>query len=170
MASRSPLPSKWGRREDDNDERRRRKKLDKGKEPTAKDTKFAIELLRSAFRKLEGVGKAFDIMAHHDVYKDPSVKGLAFRIHGLAGKLENLPVVKRVARPTSSSTTTAPTATTAATTATATDTTAMAATTAGLRVIDRLLYQLVTIMSVCFCVFVRFLDMNCFVCLSIMNW
>jgi hypothetical protein len=33
-------------------------------------------------------------MAHHDVYKDPSVKGLAFRIHGLAEKLENLPVVK----------------------------------------------------------------------------
>jgi hypothetical protein len=32
------------------------------------------------------------------VYKDPSVKGLAFRIHGLAEKLENLPVVKRAAR------------------------------------------------------------------------
>jgi hypothetical protein len=32
------------------------------------------------------------------VYKDPSVKGLAFRIHGLAEKLENLPVVKWVAR------------------------------------------------------------------------
>jgi hypothetical protein len=29
------------------------------------------------------------------VYKDPTVKGLAFRIHGLAEKLENLPVVKR---------------------------------------------------------------------------
>jgi hypothetical protein len=29
------------------------------------------------------------------VYKDPSVKGLAFRIHGLAEKLENLPVVKQ---------------------------------------------------------------------------
>jgi hypothetical protein len=81
--------------------------LEKGKEPTAKDadeeplfddTKFAVELLRSAFRKLEGVGTAFDIKAHHDVYKDPSVKGLAFRIHRLAEKLENLPVVKRVAR------------------------------------------------------------------------
>jgi hypothetical protein len=28
------------------------------------------------------------------VYKDPSVKGLAFRIHELAETLENLPVVK----------------------------------------------------------------------------
>jgi hypothetical protein len=52
---------------------------------------------RSAFRKLEGVGDAFDIKAHNDVYKDPSVKGLAFRIHGLAEKLEKLPVVKRAA-------------------------------------------------------------------------
>jgi hypothetical protein len=81
--------------------------LDKGKEPAAKDadeeplfddTKFAVKLLRSVFRKLEGVGEAFDIKAHHDVYKDPSVKGLAFRIHGLAEKLENLPMVKRAAR------------------------------------------------------------------------
>jgi hypothetical protein len=32
------------------------------------------------------------------VYKDPSVKGLAFRIHGLAEKLENLPAVKQAAR------------------------------------------------------------------------
>jgi hypothetical protein len=78
--------------------------LEKGKEPAAKDadeellfndTKFAVELLKSAFRKLEGVGEAFDIKAHHDVYKHPSVKGLAFRIHGLAEKLKNLPVVKR---------------------------------------------------------------------------
>jgi hypothetical protein len=77
--------------------------LEKGKEPAAKDaneeplfddTKFSVELLRSAFGKLEGVGEAFNIKAHHDVYKDPSVKGLAFRIHGLAEKLENLPVVK----------------------------------------------------------------------------
>jgi hypothetical protein len=106
MASRSPPLSKRGRREDDDDESRRQKKLEKGKEPTTKDadeesffnnTKFAIELLRSAFRKLEDVGAAFDIKAHHDVYKDPSVKGLAFRIHGLADKLENLPVVKRAA-------------------------------------------------------------------------
>jgi hypothetical protein len=103
MASRSPPPSKQRRREDDNDESRRRKKLEKGKEPTAKDadeellfdnTKFAVELLRSTFRKLEGVGEAFDIKAHHDVYKDPNVKGLALRIHELAEKLENLPVVK----------------------------------------------------------------------------
>jgi hypothetical protein len=107
MASRSPPLSKRGRREDDDDESRRRKKLEKGNEPAAKDAdekplfddnKFAVELLRSAFRKLQGVGEAFDIMAHHDVYKDPTLKGLAFRIHGLAEKLENLPVVKRASR------------------------------------------------------------------------
>jgi hypothetical protein len=106
MALRSPPSSKRGRREDDNDESRHRKKLEKGKEPAAKDadeeplfddTKFAVELLRSAFRKLEGVDEAFDIKVHHDVYKDSSLKGLAFRIHGLAEKLENLPVVKRAA-------------------------------------------------------------------------
>jgi hypothetical protein len=77
--------------------------LEKGKELAAMDadeeplfnvTQFAVELLKSAFRKLEGVGEAFNIKAHHDVYKDPSVKGLTFRIHGLAEKLENLPVVK----------------------------------------------------------------------------
>jgi ribosomal protein S8E len=71
MASSSPPPSKRGRREDDDDESRHRKKLEKGKEPAAKnvdeeplfdDTKFVVELLRSAFRKLEGVGEAFDIM------------------------------------------------------------------------------------------------------------
>jgi hypothetical protein len=107
MVSRSPPLLKRGRREDDDDESRRRKKLEKGKEPAAKDaneeplfddTKFAIELLRSAFRKLEGDGAAFDIKVHHDVYKDPSVKGLAFRIHRLAEKLEDLLVVKRAAR------------------------------------------------------------------------
>jgi hypothetical protein len=107
MASRSPPSLKRGRREADDDESRRRKKSEKEKEPVAKDadekllfdnTKFAVELLRSAFRKLEGVGEAFDIKAHHDVYKDPSVKGLAFRIHGLAEKLENIPVVKWAAR------------------------------------------------------------------------
>jgi hypothetical protein len=38
MASRSPPTSKRGRREDDDDQSRRRKKLEKGKEPTAKDT------------------------------------------------------------------------------------------------------------------------------------
>jgi hypothetical protein len=52
---------------------------------------------RSAFRNLEGVGEAFDIKTHHDVYKDPSVKGLTFRIHGLVEKLENLPMVRRAA-------------------------------------------------------------------------
>jgi hypothetical protein len=80
--------------------------LEKGKEPAAKDAdeeplfddnKFSAELLRSAFRKLQGVGEAFDIKAHHDVYKDLTLKGLAFRIHGLVEKLENLPVVKRAA-------------------------------------------------------------------------
>jgi hypothetical protein len=107
MTSRSPPPSKRGRREDDDDECRRRKKLDKGKEladkdadeePLFNDTNFAVELLRSAFRKLGGVGEAFDIKAHQDVYKDPSVKGLAFRIHELAEKFENLLVVKQAAR------------------------------------------------------------------------
>jgi hypothetical protein len=48
---------KRGRREDDDDERRRRKKLEKGKELVTKDadeemffhdTKFVIDLLRSA--------------------------------------------------------------------------------------------------------------------------
>jgi hypothetical protein len=52
MVSRSPPPSKLRRREDDDDESRRRKKLEKGKEPAAKDadeeplfddTKFAVE-------------------------------------------------------------------------------------------------------------------------------
>jgi hypothetical protein len=81
--------------------------LEKGKESAAKDAdeeplfddnKIAAELLRSAFRKIEGVGEAFDIKAHHDAYKDPTLKGLAFKIHGLAEKLENLPVVKWAAR------------------------------------------------------------------------
>jgi hypothetical protein len=72
MASSIPPPSKRGQREDNDDESRRRKKLKKGKEPAAEDaneeplfddTKFVVELLRSAFRKLEGVGKAFDIKA-----------------------------------------------------------------------------------------------------------
>jgi hypothetical protein len=107
MTSRSPPPSKRGRREGDDDESRRRKKLEKGEEPAAKDAdeeplfndnKFTTELLRSAFRKLQGVCDAFDIKAHHDVYKDPTLKGLAFRIHGLAEKLENLPVVKGATR------------------------------------------------------------------------
>jgi hypothetical protein len=67
MASRSPLLSKRGRREDDDDdESRHQKRLEKGKEPATKDvdeepffddTKFAVELLRAAFRKLEGVAR-----------------------------------------------------------------------------------------------------------------
>jgi hypothetical protein len=106
MASRSPPLSKRGQREDDDEESCRRKKLEKGKEPVTKDadeepffdeTEFTMDLLRSAFRQLEDVGAAFDIKVHHDVYKDLSVEGLAFRIHGLAEKLENLPVVKRAA-------------------------------------------------------------------------
>jgi hypothetical protein len=76
MASRSPQSLKRGRREDDDDESRRQKKLEKGKEPAAKDgdeeplfndTQFAVELIKSAFRKHEGVGEAFDIMARHDL-------------------------------------------------------------------------------------------------------
>jgi hypothetical protein len=141
MAWRSPPPSKRGRREDDDEESLRRKKLEKGKEPPAKDAdeellfddnKFAAELLRSAFKKLEGVGEAFDIKAHHDAYKDPTLKGLA------SPWSNGLPAA------TSSSTTTAPTAATAMTATT----TAAKAAMAGLRLIDRLLYQLVTIMSV----------------------
>jgi hypothetical protein len=126
--------------------------------PMRNCSKFTVELLRSTFRKLEGFGEAFDIKAHHDVYKDPSVKGLAFRIHRLAEKFKNLPVVKQAAHHTSSSMTAAPTAmtaattTTAATTVTTAATAATTATTAGLRLIDRLPYQLVTIICVCFCV------------------
>jgi hypothetical protein len=80
--------------------------LEKGKEPATKkkeadeeryddNTKFVVHLLKSAFRKLQDVGEAFDIKVHHQVDKDPSTKGLAFRIHGLAEQLENLPVAKR---------------------------------------------------------------------------
>jgi hypothetical protein len=81
--------------------------LEKGKEPATKDTdeelffddtKFAVDLLQSTFRKLEDVASAFNIKAHHEVDKDPSVKGLAFRIHGLVKRLEKLPVVKRAGR------------------------------------------------------------------------
>jgi hypothetical protein len=104
MASRGPPPVKWGRREDDDDESCRRRKLENGKksatkdadeEPFFDDTKFTVYLLKSAFRKLEAVGEAFNIKAHHEVDKDLSLKGLAFRIHALAESLENLPVVKR---------------------------------------------------------------------------
>jgi hypothetical protein len=49
---------------------------DADEEPLFNDAKFAVELLKSAFRKIEGVSEAFDIKAHHDAYKDPSVKGL----------------------------------------------------------------------------------------------
>jgi hypothetical protein len=81
--------------------------LEKGKEPATKDadkepfgddTKFTVDLLRRAFRKLQDVGEAFDIKVPHEVDKDPSVTGLAFRIHRLAEKLENLPMVKRAGR------------------------------------------------------------------------
>jgi hypothetical protein len=107
MAPRGPLPAKRGRREDDDDDNRRWRKLEKGKEPATKDadeeaffdnTKFAVNLLKSAFRKLEDVGAAFNIKAHHEVDKNPSVKGFTFRIHGLAERLEKLPVVKRAGR------------------------------------------------------------------------
>jgi hypothetical protein len=105
--SRGPLPAKQGQREDDDDESRRRRKLEKGKEPATKDvdeepffddTKFVVDLLKSAFKKHEDVGATINIKVHHDVDKDPSVKGLAFRIHGLAERLEKLPVVKRAGR------------------------------------------------------------------------
>jgi hypothetical protein len=91
MASRGPLPVKQGRRENDDDESHRRRKLEKGKEPATKDTdeelffdntKFVVDLLMSALRKLEDVGAAFNIKVDHKVDKDPSVKGLASRIHG----------------------------------------------------------------------------------------
>jgi hypothetical protein len=166
MASRRPPPSKRGRRENDDDESRRRNKLEKGKEPTTKDAeeepvfdnnKFATELLKSAFRKLQGVGEAFDIKAHHDVYKDPTLKGLTFKITGWLRSSRTSRWSSGLPSATSSSSTTAPTAATATMAAT----TAATAATAGLQLIDRLLYQLVTIMSVCFCVFVWFLDMNC---------
>jgi hypothetical protein len=154
MASRSPPstpPSKRGRRKDDNDESRRRKKSEKGKESTAKDadeeplfddTKFVVELLRSPFKKLEGVGAAFDIKAHHDVYKDPSVKGHAFRIHGLLRSSTTSPWSSGLPAATSFSMTVVPTATTTATaTMAATAMTAATTTTmVGLRLIDRLLY------------------------------
>jgi hypothetical protein len=68
MTSRSPPSSKWGRREDDDDESLRRKKLEKGKEPSAKnaneeplfdDTKFAVELLRSVLSVYFGTPSMF---------------------------------------------------------------------------------------------------------------
>jgi hypothetical protein len=142
--------------------------LEKGKEPAAKDadeeplfddTKFVVELLRSAFRKFEGVGEAFDIKAHHDVYKDPNVKALAFRIHRLAEKLENLPMVKQAARrhfvfdDGSSDDDDG---------SHGDDDGSHGGDDGGTPINCRLLYQLVT-MCVCFCVFVRFLDMNCLV-------
>jgi hypothetical protein len=81
--------------------------LEKGKEPATKDadeepffddTKFTVDLLKSAFRKLEYVGTAFNIKANHEVDKDPSMNTLSFRIHGLAERLEKLPVLKRADR------------------------------------------------------------------------
>jgi hypothetical protein len=138
MASRSPPPSKRGRREDDDDGSRRRKKLEKVKEHATKDaneelffddTKFVVDLLNSAFRKHEDVGATFDIKAHHDVYKDPSVKGPPSGSTGLLKSSRTSPRSSGLPAATSSSTTAAPTATTAATTAT---TTATVATTAGL--------------------------------------
>jgi hypothetical protein len=57
-------------------------------------------------------------------------------------------------------------ATSSSTTATMTLTEATAATTTGLWLIDKLLYQLVIM---CVCVFIRLLDMNCLVFLLIMN-
>jgi hypothetical protein len=107
ITSRGLPLAKQGRREDDDDESRRRMKLEKGKEPATKDadeepffndTKFAFNHLKRAFRKLEDVSTGINIKAHLEVDKDPSVKGHAFRIHGLVERLEKLPVVKRVGR------------------------------------------------------------------------
>jgi hypothetical protein len=62
MVSRGPPPGKEGRREDDDDESRRWRKLEKGMEPATNyadeepffnDTKFAIDLPRSTFRKFK---------------------------------------------------------------------------------------------------------------------
>jgi hypothetical protein len=69
--------------------------LEKGKELTTKkkeadkesygdDTKFAVHMLKSTFRKLQDVADAFYIKTPHQVEKDPIVKGLAFMIHLLA--------------------------------------------------------------------------------------
>jgi hypothetical protein len=105
---------------------------------------------------------------HHDAYKDPTLKGLAFRIHGLAEKLENLPVDKRAARRHFFFDDGGSDGDDGSHGDDGGNNGSQAATTV-IRLIDRLLYQLVTIMYVCFCVFVRFMDMNCLVCLSIMN-
>jgi hypothetical protein len=98
MASRASSLAKQGRRLDNDDKSRRWRKFDKRKEPATKkdtdeepfgdDTKFVVHQLKSAFRKLQDVGKAFNIMAPHEAYKDPSIKGLACRIHWLVEKLE----------------------------------------------------------------------------------
>jgi hypothetical protein len=178
MASRSPPPSKRGRREDGDDESRRHKKLEKGKESAAKDAdeeplfddnKFAAELLRSAFRKLERCWRGLRHQgASYDAHKDPTLKGHAFRIHELAEKLENLPVVKRAARRHFFFDDDGSDGDDGSHDNDGCDDDSQGGN-GGLRLIDRLLYQLVTIMPVCFCIFVRFLDMNCLVCLSIMN-
>jgi hypothetical protein len=71
---------------------------DADEEPFFDDTKFSVDLLKSAFRNIEDVGAAFNIKAHHEMDKDPSMKGLTFRIHGFVERLEKLPVVKRASR------------------------------------------------------------------------
>jgi hypothetical protein len=121
--------------------------LEKGKEPATKDTneepffddtKFTVELLRSAFRKLEDVGATFDVKAHHDVYKDPSVMGFAFRTTGwLRGSrttpwLSGLPAATSSATPAAPTVMTATTVMTAATAATTVTTAATVETTTGL--------------------------------------
>jgi hypothetical protein len=102
--------------------------MEKGKELAAKDTdeeplfddnKFATELLRSAFRKLEGVGEAFDIKAHHDAYKDPTLKGLTSGSTGWLRNSRTSPWSSGLPAATTSSTMAASTATMAAKAATA---------------------------------------------------
>jgi hypothetical protein len=59
------------------------KKKDADEEPFVDDTMFAVHQLNSTFNKIHHVGEAFDIKLPHEVDKDPSVKGLSFRIHRL---------------------------------------------------------------------------------------
>jgi hypothetical protein len=64
--SRDPPPAKRGRRENDVNESHRRRKLEKGKESATKDADeepFAIDLLKSTFRKLEDVGAVLTLFS-----------------------------------------------------------------------------------------------------------
>jgi hypothetical protein len=146
---------------------------DADEEPFFDDTKFAVDQLKGAFRKLEDVGAAFNIKAHHEVDKDPSMKGLAFRIHGLAERLEKLPVVKRACHhfvfDDGGDDSDGSHCTTTALMVATTVMTALMATTVAMTVGLPLPISNNVCVCVSFCVLVRLLDMNCLVCLSIMN-